>query len=259
MSQDLFTTVIAVDANYVAQLAYSVLTWQLYRKQIFENPLLVIVDRQNHFDIIGKLPPAITGHKKLQIHVWPDEAHADAPFVNQRERMLSAFVHAPPRLVETPWWLKVDCDAIALGNPDAWFDPAWFAGDKIIVAPKWGYSKPGHQPGDLDAWANEHFILSQYPPLNIPYNGEKRLGHERICSWVSFYNARWTRWASMLCDYPRIPVPSQDGYHWFIAARTKDTGRVLKVNMKRLGWDNISKLENLKEKVTQLVTTRETR
>lgn len=262
MSENLFTTVIAVDAKYVRQLQYSVLTWQIHRPQLFKNPLVVIIDRQAEVEIRVAMPPAINNHPQVSFHVWPDEAHAASPFVSQRERMLSAFVHLPPRVVKTPWWLKIDCDVLAYGNADGWLDTEWMLGgekERIIVAPRWGYSKPGHQPGDLDNWGNQHPVLRGWPPLNIPYSGEKRLGHERICSWVSFYNTAWSHWAASLCEYPRIPVPSQDGFHWYVAARSRDTGRVLKVNMKRLGWDNISKLDKLKAKVEAMFATANTR
>lgn len=267
MSDALFTTVIAVDANYVKQLQYSVLTWKLYRKEIFQNPLLVIMDARCLHEIISQLPRAITTHPNVSYYVWPQSE--TATFKNQRDRMLSAFVHVPPLEVKTPWWLKVDCDAIALGNPAGWFDEKWFdekcdgAGEKsknIIVAPGWNYTKPATQPAELDAWGNSQPILSQYPALNIPYNPEARtISHKRFCSWVSFYNTNWSRWAAMLCDYPNIPVPSQDGFHWYVSERTGDAGRVLKVNMKSLGWTNIPKFRKLKEKVEALMKNIETR
>lgn len=276
MADDLFTTVIAVDANYVKQLQYSVLTWQMFRKEIFRNPLLVVIDGQCELEIISQLPKAITTHPRLTISVWPNKA--GAVFKNQRDRMLSAFVHIPPAEVKTPWWLKVDCDAIAMGNATGWFDPLWFASMReralsvlpdampllelspIIIAPGWNYTKPATQPAELDSWGNEHPVMRQWPPLNIPYNPEARtVSHKRFCSWVSFYRTDWTRWAASLCSYPNIPVPSQDGFHWYAAERAGSAGRVLKINMKSLGWTNIPRFRKLKEKVESIIKNSEMR
>lgn len=252
-----FTTVIAVDAKYVEQLTWSAATWEAFRPEIFERPMLVVVDRAADLQI-SKLPPQITKHKRVKFVTWPD-AEPATPFVSQRERMLSAFVHAAPRHVTTPWWLKVDTDAIGLSHC-CWFEKKWLeeSSGYVMIAPGWGYTKPAGQMAALDTWANSHPVLSQWPALNLPFdpNG-KRCFHSRICSWVSFYRTDWTRHAASLCEYPRIPVPSQDGFHWYVAARQQQTDKILRVNFKRLGWTNIPKTRKLKETVETVFRTLE--
>lgn len=189
---------------------------------------------------------------------WPP---TDTDYASQRERMLSGFVYAAD-YVATPWWLKIDTDAVALRTED-WEPADWFARDPdaddppdasfasgyyVWIASSWGYTKPADQMARLDDWADGVPELADRPRLDLPYTpGGKRCRHPRMASWLSFYRTDWTRWAAGLARSSvgpfKIPVPSQDGFHWYVSARRGNVG--LRANMRRRGWTNCPRLAGL--------------
>ncbi len=233
-----FTTVVAVDAKTIQQLRVSWPTWKRHKAEIVANPLLVIYDdSQVKLDELSFLDHEDTSYCK-----WPPEDKFDT----QREKMLSAFVHVPPREVRTAWWLKLDCDALA-HHSEPWIDPQWFEGSPLnsFIGSRWGYTKPAHQMSLLDVWADMVSGLSCYPPLDLPYNPDGgTLRHRRLASWVCFFNTDWSRLASDYAEFPTIPVPSEDGYHFYVAERRSDP--YVLTNFKKRGWSNHSRIERLR-------------
>jgi hypothetical protein len=86
--------------------------------------------------------------------------------------------------------------------------------------------------------------------LPVAPSGSKCL-HERMCSWLSFYNTAWTKKFASYCEPYRLPVPSQDGSMWYVAARRQDHTKT--VPMKAYQWTNISKLPALQAKVREVL------
>lgn len=262
-----FTTVVGVDAKTLPQLELTLPTWHKYRPEMFRQPWLIFYDR-----VAVTLPwlRRTVGHLlhgcDVRAVAWPSDPRACYP--TQRERMLSGFVHAP-RFVATDWWLKVDTDAVALHATD-WLPPAWFEqqpqpeqpktdidpyipyapGYNVWIASPWGYTKPADQMQQLDAWGDGVDALQPYPRLDVPFEpGARRARHRRMASWVSFYRTDWSRYASEVarhyCSPNHIPVPSQDGYHFYFAQRRGD--RYLRAQMKRRGWTNCPRAKQLME------------
>lgn len=176
--------------------------------------------------------------------------------VSQRERMLTAFIRIAPA-INTAWYLKVDTDVV-VSAAGAVIDPEWLQRDASgavpsLVASPWGYTKPGDWVDDLQAWADQHPQLQQYPRLELPSGrGQRRFGHPRICSWICLINTAFGVLANSLAPPPGpLPVPSQDTYHWYVAARRQE--RIQKVRFKRRGWHTISKDRVRAEMVRTLI------
>lgn len=244
-----FTTVVAVDAKTVAFAAHSIPTWRRNQPLLWKLPLVVLFDRRHFYDESLVALQELFDHPNAEFVPWPPDRAAKLEYETQRERMLSAFVYAPAVApIETPYWCKIDLDSIAL-RPSPWPLSEWFEGNPVWVASPWGYTKPADQMARLDAWANEVDALQHFPALNLPVAaGAKRCVHKRMCSWLSFYRTEWSHGAAHIaavsCGAYRIPVPSQDGYHWYVAARRGERGR--HVSMKKFGWTNHCRLSRLK-------------
>jgi hypothetical protein len=147
---------------------------------------------------------------------------------------------------QTEWAMKIDTDAVCLG-PSNWPDPDWFDTGVPWIAPKWHYTKGRGFLKRLDDWGDGP--LSNFQRLNIPQEADDqlRVGHSRMCSWLSFYRVDYMRWLVTLLKASgheaTLPVPSQDTFAWYVAARAKMEGRV--ANMKAHRWTNCSKMSTL--------------
>jgi hypothetical protein len=225
-----FSTFIAVDDKYLAQLRLTMPTWEKYRREIWEHPLFIVYDHQQ----VRQRDMEWIKHPDIRFVPWPP-AIAN-PYANQRDKMLSSLVWAPARHCTTPWYLKIDCDTWATEQAN-WIKDKWFVDDPAFVAVPWGYTKPAQQMPMLDEWADGIAGLSEYPRLNLHAEPEAGvLRHKRICSWVFFGNTEWTRRVSKYFPPGNLPAPTQDGTLWFIAARTGANYKTF--DAKRLGWRN---------------------
>lgn len=255
------TLVVGIDRKTVYQLAASVKTWRAYRPELWEVPWLVFYDWEEpngiRSDDARRVVTDIIQHDQIRLIQWPAP---DADHQNQRERMLSGFVYLPSRHVETPWWMKLDTDALALGPsewlPASWFEPIEDGPPPVIVAPPWHYTKPKEQMSQLDEWADQVTGLALRPRLDLPVNpASNKCKHKRICSWCSYYRTSWSQtaaaYAAESCPPDTIPVPSQDGYHWYVAARRGD--QILRANQKRRKWTNVSRLKALEQRAQQAI------
>lgn len=219
-----FTTVIALDNRCSQQFQQVWPVWKLFCPMLLEHPLLILLD--------GWMAP-----QKMD---WID--HPDVHFVYwswrpdlpQRERMLTAFVKIP-YLVSTPYWLKIDTDALPV-RPGFTIDGGWFDGDPVLVASPWKYTKPGRWINTLKDWAEGIPDLEKHPPLGLRCpEGVTYFGHPRIASWFCFIRTDWSQQVASYCP-DRLPVPSQDTYHWYCATRSGQLIR--RISFKRLGWVN---------------------
>lgn len=262
-----FTTVIGVDAGHLDQFKTSIPTWAQYKPQIFTNPIVIFADsiavRMEVLNFLASLKHPVKGWFDTAVDIcqWPlSEMHYVVEekdrFSNlQRYRMLSGFVHVAARQVKTPYWLKLDLDVIATGYPD-WIDSQWFSGNPAIIGHRWGYTKPAEQIIQLDQWVASYSEkltdLSSHPPLELsPNPGSSIVRHKRIISWCAFFETEFTQRCSELaettCGKGMLPVPSQDGYLWYCAARMHR--EIQRVNMKSVGWTHCSSLKRMKEAI----------
>ena len=264
MSNRKYSLVLGVDARTLGQLALVLPTWARHKPSLFNRPVIVFHDRDlsRHFAAEALRPFA----RNLLLYEWPPapgvEFAADPHWRRgnpQRTKMLSGFVHVAAAVVETRYWLKLDCDVVATGN-DRWADDAWFEDDPGIVAHRWGYTKPANQMQTLDAWvwANKEKLpeLMAHPSLCLaPSSPESSaLPHPRVISWCGFFRTDMTRAAAeaaaRTCGRCQIPVPSQDGYLWYWATRTGET--VVRENMKS-SWEHWNTEQNIRAAVERVL------
>lgn len=264
-----FTTVIGVDAGRLEHLRLTFPTWKKFKPEIMQNRLVVFYD---HHSIAGPGPiiQILKDHPSVTCCSWPPlgVTHEGTPGDRwndpQRAKMLSGFIHTVYHQVQTPYWLKLDVDAVATG-PEPWIDKSWWIDSAYyecrpaIIAPPWGYSKPADVMMKLDEWVmrnqdNPAMIgLTSNQPLGlVPKPGSSLVRHPRIISWCAFFHTGFTklcaRLATATCGSGKMPVSSQDGFMWYIAERMK---RPI-VRARMTGWKHCSKVTNIKKTLAEL-------
>lgn len=251
-----YTLVVGVDASHLRQLAITWPTWKRHKPSLLQRPMLIFLDRDQVS--MGDVK-SVVDHPDLRIARWPEpdwikyEGGNDKWTDPQRYRMLSGFVHVPASYVDTRYFLKIDTDTVATGQDD-WIDEQWFENDPAVVAQGWGFTKPPDQMSRLDAWAyrNHHVLGFDSPPLSLdlkPEPGSDKLKHKRIISWCGFFSTEFTGraadWAVRTCGQGQLPVPSQDGYLWYLATRLGL--EVKRVDMKARGWEHWNTMFNIRQ------------
>jgi hypothetical protein len=217
-------------------------TWVRHRPEILTWPLIIICD--------GELPIAewerqlaFVAHPQRSLVPW------SLPALTQREKMLNSFVFVTASHVRTTWYLKLDTDTVATRSGE-WLLPEWFMPSEdgnlpAFIASPWGYTKPADSIMTLDEWGDSVADLARHPRLNIiPTAGANRVSHRRIISWCFFGNTEATKQAAGYCA-KRLPVPSQDTFLWYCAARRQDFFR--RVSMRQYGWAHVSRWRSLKK------------
>ena len=238
-----YTLVVGVDAKHLKQLSVTWPTWKKHKPALLKRPMLVIVDKdQVPFDSVVNM----IDHPDLTLLSWPPDGvtydgNASSRFLDpQRYKMLAGFVHVS-QTIDTPYFLKLDTDVVATGQ-DSWINPDWFGDYPAIISHAWSFTKPADQMLKLDRWAAAwKKKLPKFPegPLKLtPKEGSDRLGHKRIISWCSFWRTDFVGLCSALAsetigDY-LLPVPSHDGFLWYMAQRMDE--KVVRCQMKKLGW-----------------------
>ena len=234
-----FTIVLGVDRRTLDQLQIVLPTWKLCKPSLFDRRVVVFYDQT---ELDSSVVRAAIDLPSFSLVEWPWE---DAVYsgdgkskwtLSQRHKMLAGFVHVPAQFVQTRYWLKLDTDAVATGV-DNWINNDWFDEEPGIVAQRWGYTKPVNQMSYLDKWA-ETYDMSGHA-LGIPVgDGATKLVHPRIASWCGFFSQQLTAiaaaYAEKHCGRGQIPVPSQDGYHWYMSKRLGY--KVVRANFKNRGW-----------------------
>lgn len=208
MSVPEITTVVALDGGHIGEFRSTWPTWRRHKPQLADSPMLLILDTQTEPPGGYYLPADLPEHK---IVFWP--GLPDRP---QRERMLTALTLLPGHYVETPWYVKIDTDTVAVD------DGPWLPKhpDAVFYASPWGYTKPGQFILDLEAWGNSHPFLGKLPELGIRVaHPQKRCRHRRVISYVMLVDTGWSREAAGLAG-DSLPVPSQDTFLWYVAQRT---------------------------------------
>lgn len=250
-----FTVIVGVDGAHLWQVAPVMGTWLRHKPDIFNRPFVVFYDvATTYADAVrGVLPGCIARTALLVPWGRPQEAQLVGEgrwYAPQRQLMLAGFVHVPAAVqVGTPYWMKLDLDVVALPGPT--HDPGWLVCSDV-VGHSWGYTKPPGQMKELDDWCEKAGVLSSCSPLGlVPVEGESTLKHRRICSFASFYRTYFTEWVAEACTRyggpGYMPVPSQDGLHWYMAQRCRPSS-IVYADMKSIGWKPIgSKTKLMKE------------
>lgn len=251
-----FTVVVALDRGHLEQFYTVWPTWVAYRPEIMQRRLVLIVDLADHErdDALRRwvegLQFVLQVHPQVEFFEW--DWRPDLP---QRERMLTGLVRAGD-FVQTPYYLKLDVDAIAT-KPGPWIMPEWFAESPALIASPWSYSRPGSVIETLDRWGDGIPDLCSKPPLGFrPVAGSEIVKHPRIISWCCFVNTEFSRWASSLAP-ERLPVPSQDTYLFYCAARAGK--KVVTVKMKSYGWDHCLRTSTLRRISREVLKSHEQR
>ena len=245
------SVVIGIDRKTLEQANVSIPTWRKNRPDMWFMPWVVFYDP---FQLLEREVDQFIMRQNLPAVVVPWEND----YETQREKMLSGFVHVPPRTVETQWWMKVDTDALAFPH-DNWLEESWFEPDADgveaeYIASSWGYTKAKGGGGDITEWANN---LERWgdqfetPRLGLEkYIDGQRINYKRMCSWVSYYNTEASKHLLEHCE-DKLPVPSQDTLVWYYTARRG--GRCIHAGMKRRGWTNTSKIKNLRIQAEEIL------
>ncbi len=248
-----FTLVVGVDKRHLWQLSHTWPTWKKNKPSLLTRPMIIFFD---HEQVTVEQIRAVVDHPNLSCVAWPPSNFTygtkktdkwDDP---QREKMLSGFVFVPAAVVETPFWLKLDTDVVATGQDD-WIDPEWFKPNNVIISHPWGFTRPPNQMLELDEWATNGILTWKHPPLNLaPKPGEDRVCHPRIITWCAFFNTNFT-WscadcAKRTCAPGYLPVPSQDGFLFYVAKRMGY--EIIRPRMKKRGFSHWSSDKNVKEK-----------
>lgn len=244
------TLVVVLDAAHLGQWRVSWPTWAKHRPELLEWPLLVVLDGQQ----LPEPDLRFVQHPNMQITQWNGKV-GDAPdcfWGTQREKMLSAFVHVPARHVQTEYYLKLDTDVVAMERNDDWVQQKWFENDPVYVGKGWGYTKPPWHMSTMDDWGNWHREVRHHPPLNLkPTESGKIIRHKpnRMISWCMFAKTEWTAHIASYCDFPTLPIPSQDNFIWYMAERMRET--CMTTNMKKFGWSWQSRMKNIRAKAEE--------
>ena len=154
------TLVLGLDAAHLEELRWTWPTWMRFKPELREMPALVFYDPAQ---IVPERVSFIHQHPNVRWVPWEMPAAG-----NQREKMITGFVQVPAREVQTPWYLKLDTDAVATG-PGPWIKEEWFLPSgrgrtATMVSAKWTYSKPHDVIQRLDEWAKG---LRRLRPIRI--------------------------------------------------------------------------------------------
>jgi len=251
-----YTTVIGVDAWHLKQLAWTWPTWRRHKPSLLKQPMIVFYDWRQ---IVPCQVRGVVDHPDFKMVPWPPEGVAYSgdgteKWTNpQRHKMFAGFVHTAARHVKTPYWLKIDTDVVATGQDD-WIDPEWFKDGPAIVSHPWSFTRPPEQMLELDKWVQDNpvelrILGETAPPLGLtPEPGSDRVYHKRIISFVGFFSTFFTRvcagLAESTCGPSQIPVPSQDGYTYYVAKRGGLS--VVRTSMKERGWQQWHTFGNIR-------------
>lgn len=205
-----FVTFVGVDREHLAELE---IVWPAWEQvpALMDNPIVFLVSEGVRFDFIR-------GHKNhMCLQVEEIEDRGMLPRIeDQRFRMLNALTIVPSfHPYQAEYYCKLDTDAV----PDSrdWPRSVWFERTPAMVAPRWGYTKPGSLLKEMDDWSIQRSLFCHRPRPAYRLNGSRAMS-DRIISYCSFVNWRWAN--SIVAQVDRkIPIPSQDTFLWYCAAR----------------------------------------
>lgn len=235
-----FTTIVGLDEEHLEEFRFTWPTWVAHRPELGQRPIIFICDgswEEARWD----MELEFVTHRRKSIALWDQDG------VDQREKMLTALALLPPQIVTTPWYLKLDADAV-VKSPGRWPRRKWFRPDEqgrrpVLVAPRWGYTTPANAIERLDEWADNIPGLREHERLGLKAEpGAERIVHPRITSWCCFVQTEWAGEIAATTD-GRLPVPSQDTFHWYCAARRREFYRAIRPH--GTGWKHCGRKRSL--------------
>jgi hypothetical protein len=227
------TLLLGVDRCHLRELAVNWPGWRKLKSELLQMDAICFFDTE---EVTPEAVRAVCDHPRLRLVPWSLPAAR-----SQREKMLTGFVHIAAREVATAWYLKIDTD-VAATKDGAWIDERWFSATEthpaVYIASPWGYTKPRYALDLLDDWGDTIPELAIHPRLNVPYSSaETRARSSRMISWLMFGRTEWTRrvarWAG---PDGRLPIPSQDTFLYYCAARLREPTK--NVRMSAFGWSH---------------------
>lgn len=233
------TLTVAVDKPHLRELRLTAPTWFKHWPELKKNPLLVMADESERPEWWARQLGEFIDHPNATIVPWQQ-----MPDVDQRTRMISAFVHGVARYCETPWHLKIDTDTACTARDDRCFPDEWYADDVAFVSSRWKYTKPAARHIALVNWAKTVKQFDGKPEAPAQWDGDPavvKCWHKRIISYLFLGNTSFVREVSEMCREhgPAIPGGSHDGLLWYCAVRL---GRKwIPARMNRLGWSHGTK------------------
>lgn len=257
------TVVVGLDAVTIREWELSLSTHAALKPELLDCRWCVFYDQRA---VSSNAIMDLAGHcgldrsPLLRLVPWPEEEHVDQ-YGSQRELMLSGFVFVPTQHVQTAWWMKLDADTISTPAEKRWWEDEWFDDECMAAAPAWSYTKAKPPDRSIERWAED---IEAFGDKALP--GKLRLGlvehvsgnkiiYPRFWSPVSFYRTSWTKTVAILahqhCGPYRIPVPSQDGFHWYCCER--GGWKWAAASMRGRGWVKHSRLKNLEAAVAEVL------
>lgn len=207
--RDDLTLVSAVSPNLMYAFKANFPTWQA-KAQFAGLPMLIFHNGFENPDVDLGFVKSVPSAKLIH---WTMPEFADL-----RELMISAFVLGTAKYVETPYFLKLDCDAYFSGREDV-FESEHF--EYELCGHRWGVSRL-EMLQKLDQWADK-IGLPGVPFLSaddrrLPCDGQTKFPHQRIISWICLHHTAFVREVAALAG-SRLPVPSHDTFLWYMANR----------------------------------------
>jgi len=266
-----YTVIVGLDARHLEQLKLVWPTWKRHKLgTVGTVPMIAFYDKDqlDSSDIYQAID-----HPNLKLVPWPPKDityagdNSDKWSNPQRHKMLAGFVYVPALYVKTPYFLKIDTDALATGVPD-WIDTDWFNDQPAIITSPWGFTRPPDQMLVLDAWIERstgiikctrndmiQSIQNTEPLRLVPEPGAGRVMHSRIISQCGFFNTKFNRSVAELsnatCGHYQLPVASQDGVLWYLSKRINK--KIVRVRMKNFGWEMWSAFSNIKRRAAEIM------
>ncbi len=231
-----FTTTIAIDMQHMGEFRLASQTWRKNRVEMWKNPLIVFADVGTSGESQGwwlRWLRRACDHPQISV-----VGVHDVPGSTQRHRMLSSLVYGPAAHVATDWFIKIDCDTLALKPPaSGWVHPNWFQEKEPYeyVTASWNYTRGKEMWANLLQWAEtvpQFAGAPEAPGFLDPIKDHVR--HPRIISYVMFTRTRFVREVVALHPGPLMPIPSQDTFLWYCGVRLQK--RYAGVRMKKFGW-----------------------
>ncbi|MCE9531543.1 MAG: hypothetical protein K8T89_10545 [Planctomycetes bacterium] len=242
------TLITFLDSSAAPKLRVSLPVWKKHQSWLADLDMLIVHDSTwDPATQMGDLAKYSKTVRTIRIEVGQEEDR----ILRRSHAVLSAIACE----VRTPWCTYID-PGVMCGGPNCtpvndWFMPDSKGRNPVLVAHRWGYSKPSDSLALLDDWADQLPGLKSYPRLNVPSRTEDGcVRHAAIQTWLMFIQTDWAR--QLLKDVPdRLPCASLATFLAYCGSRRGDN--VVRVNLKKHGWQPVSCLNDLRRQASLLL------
>lgn len=210
------TLVLCVDKTHIEELKFSWYTWTKFKPEIVNLKYKILIfDEDIEHMINSKYLPFLDD--SFLLYKFPHKAY----YLSQRDAMLTSWFNGF-ELVKTPFYLKLDTDCFAINDSKDWIQHIEDRNKYVFISSPWGYTKNADRIIKLENWADNIDEFKSKPRLNLIPNENNTIIHPRIISFFFIGNTEWTKRMSSYCildHHIELPVPSQDTFLWYCAAR----------------------------------------